>query len=367
MWLHHAKKWVSNQDPRSGIESETPSSLQTSLGLSSSYELCQVQHSVQYWPAGIWRATDVVDPTGRLLEISFADGRFDMKYRLLEHLPSHFFGSIVKTNTNRNISLGLSCPEKAPPRAVHLQESTKLVLHLFEPPTDISGPGYFLSELEFDKYVFNQLLSIEFIRPPPLTPFPTTGVLSTSLAAMTKLHNLQGLYVGHYAAHGKEVVQLRTVTDDSDAADAGFKGFYLEGRKLIGDPNVPFGKVSFMVSPSICWMGKYDQGRDDPQVFENPGAHVVRPIVKFTGEGATVVRVEERDVVATYAECLGQINQIPRMWDPEWVGATMVVYGEEEKVYSFSVIFQDLGERVRHIIDFERFEIANPKPFVPES
>ena len=49
---------------------------------------------------------------------------------------------------------------------------------------------------------------------------------------------------------------------------------------------------------------------------------------------------------------VGQINMVPGQWQPEWVPATVLVYGPPLDGV-LTVIFEDEGEPFRHAIDFE--------------
>ena len=52
-----------------------------------------------------------------------------------------------------------------------------------------------------------------------------------------------GLFVGQYSVHGSEFVRVEVM---------GSEGVYLRGRKVTGDPNVPFDQISFEVKSSEC-------------------------------------------------------------------------------------------------------------------
>ena len=56
-------------------------------------------------------------------------------------------------------------------------------------------------------------------------------------------------------------------------------------------------------------------------------------------------------------------------WDPEWVGVDFVLYHERSQGdVGFSVLWDDDGEVIRHIIDFVRLPIklTASGPAVPE-
>ncbi len=71
--------------------------------------------------------------------------------------------------------------------------------------------------------------------------------------------------------------------------------------------------------------------------------------VKFSGL-PTLVDMREREVQARF-RCQGRINHDPANYKPEWVPAQLITYEGPKPM--FSVLFDDLQERFRHIMDFE--------------
>ena len=135
-----------------------------------------------------------------------------------------------------------------------------------------------------------------------------------------------------------------------------------------------------MADATSCRMGPYDREADDPFA---PGPGHARPCLAFFQGGTLLVDLEGRPVVARFRAgghnlhgvagemhhggitsqlmacvCLssscavGQINVVPGQWQPEWVPATVLVYGPPLDGL-LTVIFEDEGEPFRHAIDFE--------------
>lgn len=67
--------------------------------------------------------------------------------------------------------------------------------------------------------------------------------------------------------------------------------------------------------------------------------------VSFPGQ----VDMRERQVLARF-QCHGCINHTPGDFRPEWVPAQLLLYEGPKPV--FSVLFDDLGQWGRHIMDF---------------
>ncbi|KAK2080481.1 hypothetical protein QBZ16_000334 [Prototheca wickerhamii] len=129
------------------------------------------------------------------------------------------------------------------------------------------------------------------------------------------LAEVQGLVTGEYATHGTEVLSLSLgIGDDTDSMP--LAGLRLEALKLIGDPNVPGGRLSFVVDP-FAWRPGHEGGVpdwDDLQLEDNP-----RPIMAFMEEGHAVpVDLSLRPIRARFL-AHGQVNHIRGIWMPEWV------------------------------------------------
>jgi hypothetical protein len=91
--------------------------------------------------------------------------------------------------------------------------------------------------------------------------------------------------------------------------------------------------------------------------------------------------MEQRPVALVIQNAQAQINRNPRIWQPEWVPATIVVYDynlldnscsstttfthglNESNRCVFSVIFEDEGEDQRHVIDFYRGKFPRANDF----
>ena len=71
--------------------------------------------------------------------------------------------------------------------------------------------------------------------------------------------------------------------------------------------------------------------------------------VKFSGL-PTLVDIRELEVQARF-RCEGRIYHDPANYKPEWVPAQLITYDGPKPM--FSVLFDDLQERFRHIMDFE--------------
>jgi hypothetical protein len=54
----------------------------------------------------------------------------------------------------------------------------------------------------------------------------------------------------------------------------------------------------------------------------------------------------------------GQINRIQGLWEPDWVGIDFLVYASGP--VGFSVLWDEQGEVIRHIIDFRPLELDGP-------
>lgn len=63
-----------------------------------------------------------------------------------------------------------------------------------------------------------------------------------------------------------------------------------------------------------------------------------------------LVNMSDRQVIARFL-CHGCINRTPGNFQPEWVPAQLLLYKGPEAM--FSVLFDDMDERYRHMMDFK--------------
>lgn len=79
----------------------------------------------------------------------------------------------------------------------------------------------------------------------------------------------------------------------------------------------------------------------------------------FPAAGAHVTSmVERRNRISAWYRGHGQINRVSGVWAPAWVGVDVVMYNPGEGV-AFSVVWDDDGEAIRHIIDYTRIDAGS--------
>lgn len=384
--------------------------LQQRLGLSSARSVFKLLHRLGLaWPCGLWAAAEDSGqgPRGRMVLVSVGDGGLrlqtvDCRAEMLGVLPATVpmrCEELVRLRvrpSDADVSLVASaCAAGAPPvLALALSRGGGSRLTLLHGPRSISllavteqhhivpfveeersprssGSGAGGSAPTSPRWT-GRLFRLAASDPPELTfsrvvlP-PLEPGLQGEAPGLSLLSRLQGLWTGVYSAHGWEV--LRVTVENSGAPappDCAIAGPRLEGLKLLGDPNVPASKHSFVADAASCRLGPY-RPEDDP--FPVGGA--ARPILSFLGGGAAVmVSMAPRPVAARF-RAVGQINRIPGVWLPEWEAATLVVYAPlsaaaaapsspEARRPGFTVIFEDEGEPFRHAMDFFAFPLQPP-------
>ena len=176
---------------------------------------------------------------------------------------------------------------------------------------------------------------------------------------------ITGLFAARYGSHGQELLHVSLVENDErilegvDAQSTELKGpFYvINGLKVTGDPNVPAAQLSFTVDVTHL-KNCYSWVLSDP-----------RPIVLFNENGivdATMMTDRQNNIFAAYRG-KGQINREPETWDPEWVDLTLIIYTDSSgsRGASFSIVWDDVGETYRHLMDFFPFKGENYPPIDP--
>ena len=117
--------------------------------------------------------------------------------------------------------------------------------------------------------------------------------------------------------------------------------------KYVGDANVPATKHSFVV----------DLGHEcDPDERLDVDQRLV---VAFPARGPRITDLRtRRGAIRSWRRGLGQINRVQGKWEPEWVGVDFVLYHDQALGdVGFSVLWDDDGEVIRHIIDFVRLPV----------
>jgi hypothetical protein len=157
------------------------------------------------------------------------------------------------------------------------------------------------------------------------------------------------------------------------------EGTRYQAWKLTGDPYVPATQISFRFDATSdnIRVGPYNAQRDDPFPTEDGP----RPTYVVIFTMYMVIIMEQRPVALVIQNAQAQINRNPRIWQPEWVPATIVVYDynlldnscsstttfthglNESNRCVFSVIFEDEGEDQRHVIDFYRGKFPRANDF----
>lgn len=147
------------------------------------------------------------------------------------------------------------------------------------------------------------------------------------------------MWAAPYGAHGFEFLQVSLQYEKPRVGWEDRPGMRLSGTKITGDPNVPALAVSFVADIQT-------QVPVQELLTDN------RPLVAFPQGGPIIVDLSQRSIAGIY-RAKGQINRVPGVWEPEWVGAQLLVYHNRW----FSVLWQDIGEQWRHIIDYSPLNI----------
>ena len=187
----------------------------------------------------------------------------------------------------------------------------------------------------------------------------------TRLSVLNNVSRITGLFAARYGSHGLELLHISLVENDErvleglDIQSGESKGpFYvINGLKITGDPNVPAGQLSFTVD--VTYLKDFHSWilSDD------------RPIVLFREDGVietTMMTDRQNNIHAAYRG-KGQINRDPDLWDPEWVDLTLIVYVNPvgARGACFSIVWDDIGETYRHLMDFKSFQGQNYPPIEP--
>mmetsp|Transcript_41682 Transcript_41682/g.74885 ORF Transcript_41682/g.74885 Transcript_41682/m.74885 type:complete len:442 (-) Transcript_41682:92-1417(-) len=163
--------------------------------------------------------------------------------------------------------------------------------------------------------------------------------LGLNRGELASVQQLPGVWAAPYGAHGFEFLQVSLQYEKPRVGWEDRPGMRLSGTKITGDPNVPALAISFVADIQT-------QVPVQELLTDN------RPLVAFPQGGPIIVDLSQRSIAGIY-RAKGQINRVPGVWEPEWVGAQLLVYHNRW----FSVLWQDIGEQWRHIIDYSPLNI----------
>lgn len=167
------------------------------------------------------------------------------------------------------------------------------------------------------------------------------------------VERITGLFVAPFGSHGLELLHISLVenegriSEESSQANDDEPYYVIDGLKVTGDPNVPAAQLSFTVDVTHSYE------------FHSWIVSDRRPIIFFSNNGvvdATLMSERQANISAAYRG-KGQINRLANVWDPEWVDLTLVIYTNPtvSNGATFSIVWDDVGEAYRHLMDFLPF------------
>lgn len=175
-----------------------------------------------------------------------------------------------------------------------------------------------------------------------LRPMPSTVPLSllttpTVRSTVQAVEHCLGLFTAPYGPHGLELLHVSLSMQNGELV--------LHGLKVTGDPNVPAGELSFVITLHHLLDVNTALAADDRHVF-----HYI------DGQPMVVDLLARRPRIVMWASGKGQINRNPAIWDPECVGCSWLRYDDAALVggTSFTVLWDDGDKPYRHAMDFRK-------------
>ncbi|KAA6424538.1 MAG: hypothetical protein FRX49_05748 [Trebouxia sp. A1-2] len=378
LWDLLCQSWFRRHGEHSGLCNATPRSLCAQLSKSSFATLYQMLHLLGGWPEGLWYRVDPSgQPRGALVWIHLEGSMLcvsRLNYLaeqvgtycriLLDKQPVQV---IIGASDDDHFSLpvtALRVNSRAGTLVVqfpHTESSTApIIWHDSQGSHKVTGIVQWMRHLTMNQRhslfgawhheddtlpLTPHPLRLSRIVPlPSALPHPTQALSPlpagfSAAAALGRLPASPGLWTAWYGAHGPEIVHvwfekslLKHSSVTAHEEPDHLPRPRLVGCKVTGDPNVPANQWTFE-------------------------AQAADMLVKFNGL-PTLVDMREREVQARFC-CQGRINHDPADYKPEWVPAQLITYEGPKPM--FSVLFDDLQERFRHIMDFEPV----PLPYSP--
>jgi hypothetical protein len=146
---------------------------------------------------------------------------------------------------------------------------------------------------------------------------------------MAALDRVLGMAYSAYGSHGQEILQIslqdRSISSfaiqdkPADVSEEGlplrFGDLQLIGLKVTGDPNIPAGNVSFVIDLT--------NELDPQQAVTNDNRHAFW----FSDNDFALIDMQEELVsINRWFRGFGQINYDPEVWNPQWVGCSLLLY-----------------------------------------
>ncbi|KAK9811668.1 hypothetical protein WJX72_008021 [[Myrmecia] bisecta] len=280
IWYARCRQFLSGQ--LAVQELEQPDVLQRVMSLGSMNQLYQVLVRLGGWPEGLWRSEAEHGPYGVMLDIRLQNGRFlatnivGAGVRASQWLSLAFQDAPQESSLLRGRKVVFTATVKGEqwdwqdlgclPLLVGLEEKgDRLVLQSAGPggPATAEMLGCRQSARTMFRRIPGVPLSAERIR--SLPPLPCVRGDTANFPALAALKRLEGVSTAYYGSHGAEILQIRLIEAGPAPAGCPIQGMRLEGRKVLGDPNVPSGQVSFVADASRVTLGTFDgsEGGDE--------------------------------------------------------------------------------------------------------
>lgn len=198
-----------------------------------------------------------------------------------------------------------------------------------------------------------------------LSLHPSPGIIPSCIKPNTSAVELF-THFNNYLTAGNGIGMSSSSNSNSIGVDGSsmrqvHQGLELRGLKVSGDPNVPAGKLSFIVNLSNVVDIDTEMANDQ------------RFIVIFPHESPspTLLSLDQRKHnIAFWARGYGQVNRLPAEWKPEWVGCSFIMYKTPlaHGGATFSLVWDDETDPYfRHAMDFQPLPRGNAPPYSQNS
>jgi len=75
----------------------------------------------------------------------------------------------------------------------------------------------------------------------------------------------------------------------------------------------------------------------------------------FSGVPTATQLSDRIPYIVFWARGYGQINRIPSVWNPEWVGCSFILFSDQTG--RFSILWDDDSQYFRHSLEFEAYPL----------
>merc|ERR1719481_659268 len=144
-----------------------------------------------------------------------------------------------------------------------------------------------------------------------------------------------GIFAGNYSVHGIELINVEVRQEPNSSLADQEEDFFIKGVKMTGDPNIPFDKITFIVTERKC----VDLSKEEQRSIRGMRDAADSQFVEFSDD-LSLPFLLPRDCnvdgdFPSYSECKGRWKCLCQVaWDnyqdPNMIPGHFIMFGKDE-------------------------------------